>query len=122
MPSKPTGKKALLKRSRGVLMKLARKTYLRCSKRIFDDFTHRYKYKDFQKCGACGRKHKKCNSIKTRSVIIIPSLLTSQIPRKFILNINYFLTLIRDFASTEKSYTERLAELNTAQKRYIKRI
>jgi hypothetical protein len=40
-------KKALLKRFRVVLMKLARKTYLRYSKRVSDNLTHRYKYKDF---------------------------------------------------------------------------
>jgi hypothetical protein len=40
-------KKALFKRSRVVLMKLARKTYLYYSKRISTDLTHRYKYKNF---------------------------------------------------------------------------
>jgi hypothetical protein len=40
-------KKALLKRSRVVLIKLARKTCLRCLKRVSADFIHRYKYKDF---------------------------------------------------------------------------
>jgi hypothetical protein len=40
-------KKALLKRSRVILIKLARKTYLRCSKRVSVNLTHRYKYKDF---------------------------------------------------------------------------
>jgi hypothetical protein len=40
-------KKTLFKRSRVVPMKLARKTYLRYSKRVSADPTHRYKYKDF---------------------------------------------------------------------------
>jgi len=47
MPFKPLGKKALFKRFRAVFIKLAYKTYLRYSKRIFDDFIYRYRYKDF---------------------------------------------------------------------------
>jgi hypothetical protein len=47
MPFRPLGKKALLKRFRAVFIKLARKTYLRCLKRIFDNPIYRYKYKDF---------------------------------------------------------------------------
>jgi hypothetical protein len=122
MPSKLTGKKALLKRFCGVPVKLARKTCLRCSKCVFDDFTYRCGYKDFQKCGACGRKYKECNPVRTHPVITTPSLLTSQILCKFILNINHLLTLACNFAFTEEGYAERLAELNTAQKKYIKYI
>jgi hypothetical protein len=123
MPSKPTGKKALLKRSRGVPVKLARKTCLRCSKRVFDDPTHRCGYKDFQKCGACGRKYKECDPVRTHFVVTTPSLLTIvQIPRKFILKINHLLTLTRDLAFTEEGHTERLDELDEAQKRYTKRV
>jgi hypothetical protein len=40
-------KKALIKYSRVVLMKLVRKTYLRYSKRISVNLTHRCEYKDF---------------------------------------------------------------------------
>jgi Na+-transporting NADH:ubiquinone oxidoreductase subunit NqrB len=40
-------KKALSKYSRVVLIKLARKIYLRYSKRVSVNLTHRYKYKDF---------------------------------------------------------------------------
>jgi len=76
MPPKPTGKKALPKRSRAVPVKLARKTCLRCSKRIFDDPTHRCGYKDFQKCGACVRKHKDCDKARTRPVVATQPLLT----------------------------------------------
>jgi hypothetical protein len=47
MVSRTPFKKALLKRSRVVLIKLARKTYLRYSKRVSVNLTHRYKYKDF---------------------------------------------------------------------------
>jgi hypothetical protein len=46
VPRTPS-KKTLFKRSRVVFIKLARKTYLRCSKRISINFTHRYKYKEF---------------------------------------------------------------------------
>jgi len=59
----PGYKKALPKRSRGVPVKLARKTCLRSSKRNFDDPTHRYGYKDFRKCDACARKHKGCDAL-----------------------------------------------------------
>jgi hypothetical protein len=123
MPSKPTGKKALFKRSRNMPIKLAHKTCLRCSKRVFDDSTHRCGYKDFQKCGACERKHKKCDSMKIYFVVTTPLLLTIvQIPRKFILKINHLLILARDFAFDEDDYVKRLAELDTAQKRYTKYI
>jgi hypothetical protein len=47
MPPKPINKKALPKRFRAVPVKLARKTYLRYSKRIFDNPLYRYRYKDF---------------------------------------------------------------------------
>jgi hypothetical protein len=47
MPFKPLDKKALFKRSRAVPIKLARKTYLRYLKRIFDNSIYRYRYKDF---------------------------------------------------------------------------
>jgi hypothetical protein len=40
-------KKALLKRSRVVFMKFARKICLRYSKRVSVNLTHHYKYKDF---------------------------------------------------------------------------
>jgi hypothetical protein len=53
MPPQTLSKKALFKRSRVIFIKLARKIYLRCSKRISINLTHRYKYKDFQKCVSC---------------------------------------------------------------------
>jgi hypothetical protein len=47
MISRIPSKKVLFKRSRVVFMKLAHKTYLRYSKRVSVNLTHRYKYKDF---------------------------------------------------------------------------
>jgi hypothetical protein len=75
MPFKPRAKKALPKRSRAVPMKLARKTCLRCSKRISDDPTHRCGYKDFQKYAACVYKYKDCDPIRTYPAVITPALL-----------------------------------------------
>jgi hypothetical protein len=68
-------KKILFKRSRVVFIKFARKTYLRCSKRVSADLTHYYKYKDFQKYIFCVYKRKECEPVKTRFVIITPLLL-----------------------------------------------
>jgi hypothetical protein len=68
-------KKALLKRSCVVLIKLARKICLRYSKRVFNNFIHRYKYKDFQKYASYVYKRKNCESVRTRSAVITPLLL-----------------------------------------------
>jgi hypothetical protein len=46
VPRTPS-KKALPKRSHVVFIKLARKIYLRYSKRVSVNLTHRYRYKDF---------------------------------------------------------------------------
>jgi hypothetical protein len=116
-------KKALLKRSRVMFMKLVRKTYLRCSKRVFVNLTHRYKYKDFQKYISCVHKRKDYESVKAYLAVTTPLLLIiSQIPRKFVPEINYLLTLARDLAPEEESHERRLAELEVAQKRYTKRV
>jgi hypothetical protein len=69
MPPKPTGKKGLPKHSQGVPVKLARKTCLRCLKRIFDDPTHRCWHKDFQKCAARVRKHKDYDPVRTFALL-----------------------------------------------------
>lgn len=63
MPPKRSGRKALPAQFRGVSMRFAHKTCLRCLKRIFDDPIHRCGYKDLQKCEACIRKHKECGAV-----------------------------------------------------------
>jgi hypothetical protein len=75
MPFKPLDKKALLKRSRAVPVKLAYKTYLRYSKRIFDNSIYRYKYKDFKKYIVYVYKYKDCNPVKIYLAVITPLLL-----------------------------------------------
>jgi hypothetical protein len=61
--------------------------------------------------------------VRTHPVVTTPSLLTIvQIPRKFIPEVNHLLTLARDLAPTEEGHTERLGELDEAQKRYTKRV
>jgi hypothetical protein len=75
MPFRPLGKKALPKRSRAMLIKLAYKTCLRCLKRIFDNPIYRYRYKDFQKYIAYIYKYKDYNPIKTYLAVTTPSLL-----------------------------------------------
>jgi hypothetical protein len=108
-------KKALFKHSRVVLMKLAHKIYLRYSKRVSVNLIHRYKYKDFQKYISCVYKRKECEPMKIRSAVTTPLLLmVSQIPRKFILEINHLLTLARDLTSREGNHKRRLAELKAA--------
>jgi hypothetical protein len=50
--------------------------------------------------------------MKTYLAVITPLLLiVSQIPRKFVPEINYLLTLARDLTSEEKNHEKRLAEL-----------
>jgi hypothetical protein len=123
MVSRTSFKKALFKRSRVVFMKFARKIYLRYLKRVSDNLTHRYKYKDFQKYISCVHKRKDYEPVRTRSVVITPLLLIiSQIPRKFVPEVNYLLTLARDLISEKEDHKKRFAELKTAQKRYIKRV
>jgi hypothetical protein len=115
MASRTPFKKTLFKRSRVVFIKLARKTYLRYSKRVSVNFIHRYKYKDFQKYIFCVHKRKEYKPIKTRPAIItLLLLMISQILRKFISEVNHLLTLARDLAFKEKNHEKRLAELKTA--------
>jgi hypothetical protein len=68
-------KKALFKRSRVILMKLARKIYLYYSKRVSANLTHRYKYKDFQTYIFCVHKRKDYEPIKVYLAITTPLLL-----------------------------------------------
>jgi hypothetical protein len=50
--------------------------------------------------------------MKTRPAVITPLLLmVSQIPRKFVLEVNHLLTLARDFISEKEDHERRLAEL-----------
>jgi hypothetical protein len=53
--------------------------------------------------------------VKTRPAVITPLLLmVSQIPRKFVSEINHLLTLARDLASEKEDHEKRLAELKAA--------
>jgi hypothetical protein len=123
MAPRTPSKKALPKRSRVVPVKLARKTCLRCSKRVSADPTHRCGYKDFQKCASCVHKRKECEPVRTRLAVTTLSLLmVSQIPRKFVPEVNHLLTLARDLAPEEEDHEGRLAELEAAQKQYTKRV
>jgi hypothetical protein len=58
-------KKTLPKRSHDGPIKLARKTYLKYSKRIFEDPTHNYKLKEFQKYIVYIRKYKDYTPVRT---------------------------------------------------------
>jgi hypothetical protein len=105
-------KQVLFKYSRVVFMKFARKTYLRYSKRVSNNLTHRYKYKDFQKYAFCVHKRKDYESVRTRPDVITPLLLiVLQILRKFVSEVNYLLTLARDLTSEEKNHEKRLVKL-----------
>jgi hypothetical protein len=116
VPRTPS-KKALPKRSRVIPVKLARKTYLRCSKRVSVNPTHRYRYKDFQKYISCVYKRKDYEPVKVHIAVTTPLLLmVSQIPRKFVPEINHLLTLARDLTPEEENYERRLAELKVTQK------
>jgi hypothetical protein len=117
MVSRTPSKKVLFKRSRVVLMKLARKTYLRYSKRVSVDLIYRYKYKDFQKYAFCVHKRKEYEPIKTRlAVTTLLLLIISQIPRKFVLKVNYLLILARDLTPEEENHEKRFTELKVTQK------
>jgi hypothetical protein len=55
--------------------------------------------------------------MKTRLAVITPSLLmVSQIPYKFVSEVNHLLTLARDLVPEEKDHEKRLAKLKAAQK------
>jgi hypothetical protein len=111
IPRTPS-KKTLSKRSRVVLMKLARKTYLRCSKRVSINLTHYYRYKDFQKYAFCVHKRKDYEPVRVYlAVTTLLLLIVSQIPRKFVPEVNHLLTLARDLTPEEENYEKRLAEL-----------
>jgi hypothetical protein len=45
------------------------------------------------------------------AVITLLLLMVSQIPRKFVSEINHLLTLVRDLISEKKNHEKRLAEL-----------
>jgi hypothetical protein len=56
-------KSRLSKRSIGAPIRLARRTYLRYSKRISKKSIYRCKFKDYKKCDVYLRKYKKYNLI-----------------------------------------------------------
>jgi hypothetical protein len=74
VPRTPS-KKVLFKRSRVVFIKFVRKTYLRYSKRVSANFTHRYKYKDFQKYTFYVYKRKNYEPMKVYLAVTTPLLL-----------------------------------------------
>jgi hypothetical protein len=115
------GKKRLPQRSVGAPVRLARRTCLRCSKRIAVEPDHRCGYKDYKKCGACARKHKECDPVSSsrrrHSIANMP-----QIPRKFVHTVNKLLELADKLRPDETGYDERLQELNGAQRRYTRRV
>jgi hypothetical protein len=56
-------KSRLPKRFMGTFIRLARRTYLRYSKRISKEPTYRYKFKNYKKCDAYLRKYKNYNPV-----------------------------------------------------------
>jgi hypothetical protein len=122
--SKTKEKKNIPRRSRGVPKKLAQKTCLRCSKRISDSPTLRCGYKDYQKCKACGKKHKSCDpvSILSHHHRAVIANRWSQVPRKFIPEVNHLFSLAHDLAPGTERHAIRVANLEEAQKLYTKRV